>query len=135
MFPKSVIVTSPHKITRRTHRKIAQCKLYPNYISQFNKFRMPLWKRKGVKGFFNHRLNDFHSSLPFTLEKKDNSLPFLDVHVDHKKVSYETKVNCKYTFTGQHLRWESFTPIKRKASLVSTLVHRSLKICFKNKLK
>ena len=66
---------------------------------------------------------------------KKNSLPFLDVHVEHTKGSYETKVCRKPTFTGQYLRWESFTPIKRKARLVSTLVHHALKICFKSKLK
>ena len=38
-------------------------------------------------------------------------------------------------FTGQYLCWESFTPIKHKASLVSTLVHCALKICFESKLK
>ena len=32
-------------------------------------------------------------------------------------------------------RWESFTPIKRKASLVLSLVHRALMICSKSKLK
>ena len=82
------------------------------------------------------RLNGLHSSLQFTFEKeKNNSLPFLDVHVEHTKGSYETKVYRKPTFTGQYLPWESFTPIKRKASLVSTLVHRALKICSKSKLK
>ena len=82
------------------------------------------------------RPNGLHSSLQFTFEKeKNNSLPFLDVHVEHTKGSYETKVYRKPTFTGQYLRWESFTPIKRKASLVSTLVHRALKICSKSKLK
>ena len=82
------------------------------------------------------RLNGLHSSLQFTFEKeKNNSLPFLDVHVEHTKDSYETKVYRKPTFTGQYLRWESFTPIKRKASLVSTLVYCALKICSKSKLK
>ena len=82
------------------------------------------------------RLNSLHSSLQFTFEKeKNNSLPFLDVHVEHTKGCYETKVYRKPTFTGQYLRWESFTPIKRKASLVSTLVHRALKICSKGQLK
>ena len=82
------------------------------------------------------RLNGLHSSLQFTFEKeKNNSLPFLDVQVELTKGSYETKVYRKPTFTGQYLRWESFTTIKRKASLVSTLVHRALKICSKSKLK
>ena len=81
------------------------------------------------------RRNSLHSSLQFTFEKENNSFPFLDVHVEHTKGSYEKKAYRKPTFTGQHLRWESFTPIKRKASLVSTLVHRALKICSKSKLK
>ena len=60
------------------------------------------------------RLNGLHSSLQFTFEKeKNNSLPFLDVHVEHTKGSYETKIYRKPAFTGQYLRWESFTPIKR----------------------
>ena len=81
-------------------------------------------------------LNGLHSSLQFTFEKKkNNSLPFLDVHVEHTKGSYETKVYRKPTLTGQYLRWESFTPIKHKASLVSTLIHRALKIWSKSKLK
>ena len=82
------------------------------------------------------RLSGLHFSLQFTFEKeKNDSLPFLDIHVEHTKGSYETKVYRKPTFTGQYLRWESFTPMKRKASLVSTLVHRALKICSKSKLK
>ena len=82
------------------------------------------------------RLNGLHSSLQFTFEKeKNNSLPFLDVHLEHTKGSYETKVYHKPTFTGHYLRWESFTPIKRKASLVSALVHRTLKTCSKSKPK
>ena len=70
------------------------------------------------------RLHDLHSSLQYTFEKeKNNSLPFLDVHIEHTNSSYETKVYRKPTLPGQHLCCESFTPIKRKASLVSMLVH------------
>ena len=85
---------------------------------------------------FLTRLNGLHSSLRFTFEKeKNNTLPFLDVFVERAKASYETNVYRKPTFTGQYLRRESFTPIKRKASLVSILVHRALMICSKSKLK
>ena len=82
------------------------------------------------------KLCDLHSSLQFTTEKgKDNGLPFLDVYVERRNTHYETSVYRKPTFTGQYLRWESFSPIKRKAGLVSTLVHRALKICSNSKLK
>ena len=94
------------------------------------------FKMKKSQGNFLIRLKGLHSSLQFTFEKeKNNFLPFLDAHVEHTKGIYETKVYRKPTFAGQFLRWESFTPIKRKVSLVSTLVHRVLKICYKSKLK
>ena len=50
---------------------------------------------------FLMRLNGLHSSLQYIFEKKNNSLLFLDVHVEHTKGSYETKVYRKPTFTGQ----------------------------------
>ena len=40
----------------------------------------------------------------------------------------------KPTFTGQYLRWESFSPIKRKIGLISTLMPRVIIICTKRKL-
>ena len=48
---------------------------------------------------------------------------------------FETSVYRKPTFSGQYLRWESFSPNKRKTSLISTLVHRALMICTKSRLK
>ena len=58
-------------------------------------------------------------------------LPFLDVYVERIDVGLETSVYRKPTFTGQYLRWESFSPLKRKISPISTLVHRALMICTK----
>ena len=49
-------------------------------------------------------------------------------------VGFETSVYQEPTFTGQYLRWESFSPLKRKISLISTLVHRALMICTKHRL-
>ena len=47
------------------------------------------------------RIYGLHFSLQFTFEKeRNNSLPFLDVHERHTKVSYETKVHCEPTFTA-----------------------------------
>ena len=46
----------------------------------------------------------------------------------------ETSVYRKPTFTGQYLRWKSFSPLKRKISLISTLVPRVLMICTKRRL-
>ena len=40
----------------------------------------------------------------------------------------------KPMFTGQYIRWNSFSPKMRKISLIKTLVHRALMICSKTKL-
>ena len=47
---------------------------------------------------------------------------------------YKTSVYRIPTFTGQYLRWESFSPTKQKTNLISILVHRALMICTKSKL-
>ena len=38
-------------------------------------------------------------------------------------------------FLVNNIRWESFSPRKRKTNLIAMLVHRALMICTKNKLK
>ena len=80
-------------------------------------------------------VNCLHPSLKFIFKKeKDKRLPFLDVYVERTDVGLETSVYRKPTFTGQYLRWESFSPLKVKISLISTLVHRALMICTKRRL-
>ena len=66
--------------------------------------------------------------------KEGKCLPFLDVYVERTDIGFETSVHRKTTFTGQYLRWESFSPLKRKISLISTLGHRALIICTKRRL-
>ena len=56
------------------------------------------------------------------------------VYVERTDVGFETSVYRKPISTGQYLRWESFSPLKRKISLISRLVHRALKICTKRRL-
>ena len=48
-----------------------------------------------------------------------NCLPVLDVCVERTDIGFETKVCRKPTFTGQYLRWEFCSPLKRKISLIS----------------
>ena len=84
---------------------------------------------------FLTKLNCLHPFLKFALEKgKGKCLPFVDVYVERTDIGFETGVHRKHTFTGQYLRWESFSPLKRKISLISTLMHRSLMICTKHRL-
>ena len=40
----------------------------------------------------------------------------------------------KSTFIVQYLRWNSFSPQKRKINLIVTLVHRAFMICSKSKV-
>ena len=84
--------------------------------------------------FFIH-LNSLYPSLRFTYEKESNySLPFLDVLVKRHDLEFLTSVYKKPTFTGQYLRWNSFSPQNRKINLVGTFVHRAFIICSKSKL-
>ena len=88
-----------------------------------------------VDDTFFKQLNCLYPSLKFTFEKeKNNCLPILDVNVERTATGFETSVYRKPIFTGQYLRWESFSPTKQKTNLISTLVHRALMICPKSKL-
>ena len=85
--------------------------------------------------FFHEQLNLLHPALNFTVEKEQsNSLSFLDVLVEKEGTGFLTSVYRKPTFTGQYIRWNSFSPKSRKISLIKTLVHRALMICSKTKL-
>ena len=84
--------------------------------------------------FLTH-LNSLHPSLRFTYEKESNHfLPFLYVLVERHDSEFLTSVYRKPTFTGLYLRWNSFSPPKRKINLIVTLVHRAFMICSKSKL-
>jgi len=70
------------------------------------------------------------------MEKEtDDLLPYLDVKIEKGINKFLTSVYRKPTFIGQYTCWDSFGPSKRKINLIDTLVHRALKICFKNKLQ
>ena len=83
---------------------------------------------------FQEKLNLLHPALQFTIEKEQHNLNFLDVLVEKKGTRFLTSIYRKPTFTGQYIRWNSFSPKTRKISLVKTLVHRALMICSKTKL-
>ena len=84
---------------------------------------------------FFTQFNSLHPSLHFTYEKESNhSLPFLDVLVERHDSKFLTSVYRKPTFTGQYLRYNSFSLQKRKINLIGTLVHKAFIICSKSKL-
>ena len=53
--------------------------------------------------------------------------------VERHDSEFLTLVYRKPTFTGQYLRWNSFSPQKQKINLIGTLVYRAF-ICSKSKL-
>ena len=84
---------------------------------------------------FLDSLNSLHPSLRFTFEKKSNlAHPFLDVLVEKSPSKFITSIYRKPTFTGQYLRWNSFSPRKHKTNLILTLTHRALAICSPERL-
>ena len=84
---------------------------------------------------FLDSLNSLHPSLRFTFEKESNlALPFLNVLVEKSPSKFITSIYRKPTFTGQYLRWNSFSPRKRKTNLILTLTHRTLAICSPERL-
>ena len=94
-----------------------------------------IFDHKAEADEFLTKLNCLHPSLRFTFEKeKGKCLPFLDVYIERTDIGFETSVYRKLTFTGQYLHWESFSPLKRKISLIATLVQRVLMICTKCRL-
>ena len=78
---------------------------------------------------FLDSLNSLYPSLRFTFEKEFNlALPFLDVLVEKSPSKFITSVYRIPTLTSQYLRWNSFSPRKRKTNLNLTLTHRALAI-------
>ena len=95
-----------------------------------------IFKQESDVDDFLVMLNRLHPALNFTFEKEhDGKLPFLDILVERTELGFKTSISQKPTFSGQYILWESFSPRKRKTNLITTLVHRALMICTKNKLK
>ena len=112
-------------------KKVNRPMVYYRYVDDtFAAFN----NEENCNAFFSH-LNSLHPSLHFTFEKEcGGTLPFLDVLVEKNDCHIITSIYRKPTFTGQYVRWNSFSPKKRKINLISTLVHRALAICSKSTL-
>ncbi len=81
------------------------------------------------------KLNALHPSLEYTLGKEQNSsLQCLDIVVENTATGFLTSIYRKPTFSGLHIRCDSFNPKQRKINLIKTLVHRALMVCSKAQL-
>ena len=84
---------------------------------------------------FHKNFNLLHPALKFTVEKEqNNSVNFLVVLVEKEDTEFLISVYGKPAFTGQCIRWHSFSSKARKISHIKTLVHRALVICSRIKL-
>ena len=116
--------------------KLFSCVQKPTIYFRYADDTFAIVKQVGNFDDFLVTLNRLHPALRFTFEKEhDGKLPFLDILVGRTELGFETSVFRKPTFSGQYIRWESFSSGKRKTNLIATLVHRALMICTKNKLK
>ena len=116
--------------------KLFSCVQKPTIYFRYVDDTFGIFKQEGEVDDFLVMLNRLHPALKFTFEKEqDGKLPFLDILVERTELGFETSVYRKPTFSGQYIRWESFSPRKQKTNLIATLVHRALMICTKNKLK
>ena len=85
-------------------------------------------------------LNSFDTEIIFTSEEEtNNSIAFLDILItrapsNSPKSSFSTTIYRKATYTGLLTKWQSFIPESYKASVVSTMVYRAIKICSSFKL-
>ena len=112
--------------------------LYKRYVD--DTFSLSLNTQESSQ--FLEQLNSLHPALQFTCENEDQgSLPFLDARVIKKysteedRVSFDTTVYRKPTFSGQYTRWDSFSARSQKINLIRCLVNRAKRICSHNYLQ
>ena len=116
--------------------KLFSCVQKPTIYFRYVDDTFAVFKQESDVDDFQVTLNRLHPALKFTFEKEhDGKLPFLDILVEKNELGSETSVYRKPTFSGQYIRWKSFSPRKRKTNLIATLVQSALMICTKNKLK
>ena len=74
-----------------------------------------VFSNENAFGLFVHSLNSLTLSLCSVLGKESNlALPFLDVLVEKSSFKFIISIYRKPTFLGEYLRWNYFSPQKRK---------------------
>ena len=68
-------------------------------------------------------------------KEANQTLPVLDVKIEHENGQFFTSIYRKPTITGQYIRLDTFGPSKRITNLIGTRTHRALVICSKSKLQ
>lgn len=100
--------------------------LYKRYVDD----TFLLFETRDQIPLFLNYLNGKHNNIEFTAEvEENNTLPFLDITVEHTENGLRTSVYRKKTFTGLTSNFTSASPKKYKINLIMTLVTRAYKIC------
>lgn len=79
-------------------------------------------------------LNSKHKNIKFTVEKAQETIPFLDVEIKINDKYFDTWVWRKPTNTGLCLNFNSVCPSKWKSGLILCLLSRAREICSSNLL-
>ena len=91
----------------------------------------PINENKNLLEFFYIKLNGFHTSLKFTVDKFDDGV----VHyLDLKIIDNETDIYYKDTQTGQYMHFSSYKPWNIKTAWIKALYNIATKICRNQKL-
>ena len=103
--------------------KLFQTISKPDMYYRYMDDTFAVFSNKDECDLFLDSLNSLHPSLRFTFEKESNlALPFLDVLVEKSPSKFITSIHRKPTFTSQYLRWNSFSPRKRKTNLIKFIL-------------
>ena len=107
--------------------------------SRYVDYTFVVFSNENESNLFLDSLNPLQSFLRFNFEKEPKlALPFQNVLVEKSPSKFITSIYWKPTFSGQYLRWNSFSPQKRKANfsnLILTLAYRALAICSSERLQ
>ena len=111
---------------------ISECPLQfkPKYYQKYVDDIFLLFEDSSQVNKFDKYMNSRHKNMKFTKEiETDNSLPFLDIHIERKANAFETSIYRKPTFSGVYLNFSSYVPETYKKGLVNCLLFRIYNLC------
>ena len=102
---------------------------YPAFYGRYVDDIFCIFRSNVECDLFLNFLNGLHPNLSFTVEKANDTLPFLDVEVRLNDSNCETLVFRKETYTGVMLNFDAVAPLKQKAGLIQCMLNRAKRIC------
>ena len=103
---------------------------WPEFYNRFVDDTLAVFTKQAESEEFLVLLNGLHPSLKFTVEgESNNTIPFMDVQLQHNGGQLIRSIYRKPTFTGLYTRWDSFAPTYQKINLIRSLTTRAVRIC------